>query len=647
MKKTKMAGGRRIVTAIAAGLIAVAIAPAYAGSAKSLGKPVANNQARYLVEYKAGNLQAIQALVSAQGGSIAFDYSSLFPGLAIDLPDNGVRALRNSGLITTIQGDVILSLHDNVQRQKDFGEEQYHRSNPVQADNNLTSASSAQKTKTANAAGISKTTSSASASSSSSSSAQGEGATPFEDGAIPEVAPSAIPAGFPGPGVFAEFVAWDRDRAQSDAVWSIAPNFGVADNGIASPVIANGSITGAGVVVGVLDTGIDYNHPDLAGNIINDCGTDGVTRDFLDGDDCSIDDTFNGHGTSVASVIASASNGIGLVGNAPEAKIRPYRVCDGGCPLSAIVGGIMQATADGVDVINMSFGGGIGGGKLFENTPDGFEASAIQAAAQADIVLVASAGNGASQKVQFPAGFAQVLAVGATNITDAPASFTNYGGWVDITGPGVNNPTATCSGCVTEAFVNELTPNANNYSANQMTNSPIAAVSNVEIEHAGNACAPLPAGSLTGKAAFIRRGSCSFAQKVFNAEAAGAVGSVVANNIPGNFFGTLGTFASTGPAVSISQSDGDALETDILAGTTTVDLGTIRRFDIGYWLISGTSFSSPTVAGVAALVRQANPNLTELEVRKILTSTAQPIGPQVIFGAGMVDAYSAVQAAMP
>lgn len=644
MKIMRLTGAGALAIVLATSM-AVTTTPAFAGANKQIGKPVAQNQARYLIQYNANNKAALIAAINAQGGSVAYDYSALFNGIAADLPDNAVRSLRVSGLITTIEADEMRMLHQTRGRSEADSDA---RAEAISA--RLSGKAEAQSVTSSTRASVSKSSSasvsangggssSSSTSSSSTNKTESEGSTAFEDGGIPDIAPAALPAGFPGPLAFSEFVGWDRDRAQADAVWSVAPNYGAADNGIAGPDVAPGTITGAGVVVGVLDTGIDYDHPDLVANIMNDCGTDGVTRDFLDGDDCPMDDTFNGHGTSVASVIASADNGIGLIGVAPNAKIRPYRVCDGGCPLSAIIGGIVQATEDGVDVINMSFGGGAG---------KNFEASALQAANQRGIVLVASAGNGSSQKVHFPAGYDTVIAVGATDINDNPASFTNYGGWVDLTGPGVANPTATCTGCVTEGFVDEISPTAVSFAANEMTNSPTAIVSGVEIEDAGIACGALPAGSLTGKAAFIRRGSCTFATKVANAEAAGAVGSVVANNAPGNFFGTLGAFFASGPSVTISQADGDALLNDIVNnGPVTVDLGIRRRNDIEYWLISGTSFSGPTVAGVAALVLEANPNLSPIEVRKILEMTADPIGPQVIVGAGMVNAEAAVAAAMP
>lgn len=458
-------------------------------------------------------------------------------------------------------------------------------------------------------------------------------ATTIEKDAMREL--HALPPGFPD-GEFAEFVPWGRDRVEADIVWSPTPNLGPADNGIAEPNVSPGAVSGEGVVVAVLDTGVDYDHPDLVDNLVDDRGS-GVIRDFLGPDDDPTDDTFNGHGTSVASVIASVDNEVGVIGVAPGALIRPYRVCDGGCPLSAIIGGLVQAVADGVDVINMSFGGGAG---------FNIEASAVQAANAAGVVLVGSAGNDASQQVHFPAGYGTVLAVGATDINDDPASFTNVGGWVDVTGPGVANPTATCSGCVIEAFVNELSPTMQDFAANAMTGSPIdASILGTEIVDVGPAClADGLADDPLGKVALIVRGGCSFAEKVAQAEGAGALATVVYNNAPGNFNGTLGAYMAAGPAVSLSQADGQALATEIAGSITTVDVGVVRTAT-EYWLISGTSFSAPHVAGVAALVKSVNPDLTPIEVRKIITSTAEPIGPQVIFGAGMVRADQAVDAA--
>lgn len=650
MKRSILSGKRKIAVALAASVIALAGTPVFAGP-KQLGPSVAAGQSRYLIEYNAGNKQAVYNAISQYGGRVVYDYSALFNGIAADLSDNGVKSLRTSGLVKTIEGDVVRTLHREPVRHEEGDEAFLSRRAAKQVQSAGVAAvqqtgASVVKSTTAAASAPKSATQTASASSPSGAATAEE--SQFEDGGVPQAVPAALPAGFPGPAAFSEFVGWDRDRAQADVVWSTGPNFGPADNNIAAPDVAAGSVTGAGVVVGVLDTGVDYNHPDFwtgvvgasTTNIVNDCGS-GVVRDFLTLDDCPADDTFNGHGTSVSSVIASLDDGEGLIGVAPGAMIRPYRVCDGSCPLSAIIGGLVQATVDGVDVINMSFGGGAG---------KNFEASAIQAAAAAGIVLVASAGNDASQKIHFPSGYGQVLAVGATDINDNAASFTNYGGWVDLVGPGVNNPTATCSGCVTEGVVDETSPDRPSFQANEMTNSPIIAVTGQEVVDVGRACSSLGDTLTTnpsGKVALIVRGGCSFAEKVAFAESAGAIATIVRNNAAGNFFGTLGAYFPTGPSVSISQADGATLAGDIAGGTTTADVGIIRRYDIGYWLISGTSFSGPTVAGVAALVLDANPNLTADEVRHLLVNTAESFGNQNLFGAGMVRADNAVTAAQP
>ncbi len=639
MLMQKSRKGRTLRIALAVGAIAMAAAPALAAPKKTVGPPVAAGQTRYLVEYNPGNKQAIANLVAAQGGRVVYDYSALLNGFAIDLSDQGVKSLRTSGLAKTIEADAIRTLHGEVRRSADSAaEDAFLAARAARSAQSATTTTSAKvstpKATQQSSTRLISTTSSVQGGSSSSS--EGGNASAFIDGGV--AAPDALPGGFPN-GVFSEFVPWDRDRVNADVVWSVGPNFGVADNGVATPDVAPGSVTGEGVVVGLLDTGVDYDHPDLAANLIDDRG-DTTIRNYLEMLPGAEDLTFNGHGTSTASVIASVDNDVGLIGVAPGAKIRPYRVCDGSCPISAIIAGVVQATVDGVDVINMSFGGGAG---------KNFEAAALQAANQAGIVLVASAGNEASQKVHFPAGYDTVIAVGATDINDNPASFTNYGGWVDVTGPGVNNPTATCTGCVTAGVVDELSPTAQSFQSNGMTNSPITLVTNQEVVYVGRACSSLGdalASDPSGKVALITRGSCSFAEKVAFAESAGAIATIVRNNAAGNFFGTLGAYIPAGPSVSISQADGALLAADIATTTTTADVG-VERTNIQYWFISGTSFSGPHVAGVAALVKSANPSLSAIEVRKIIESTAEPIGAQVIFGGGIVRADRAVQAAQP
>lgn len=508
--------------------------------------------ARYLIQYHPGQGEALKALITAQGGSVAFDYAALIDGLAADLSPEARRAVRSSGLATTIEEDTVRELH-------------------------------------------------------------------------------VLPGGFPL--VFDEFVGWGPDRIQADVLWSAAANLGAAADGAAAPSLASAPVTGFGVVVGVLDSGIDYQHPDLAANIL-DLRGDGAIRDFLDGDADPTDSAGNGHGSSVASVIASVDNNVGVIGVAPQAWISPYRVCNVNCPLSAIIGGLVQATVDGVDVINMSFGG-----------PAGFnlEASAVQAANARGVVLVASAGNESSQKPSFPAAYGTVIAVGATSLGDAPASFTNVGGWVDVTGPGVDVAAATCGGCGRLASMAEVSPTARDLSANPMTGTALGNLAAAQIVDVGRACnGDAMTDNPAGQVALVVRGACAFSEKVANAEAAGAVATVVFNNAPGNFAGTLGTFTAAGPAVSLSQAEGQALAADIAGGATLVNLSVVAT---DYELVSGTSFSGPHVAGVAALVLAVNPYLTPVEVRTIIRETAEALGPQVIFGTGMVRADWAVDAA--
>jgi subtilisin family serine protease len=361
---------------------------------------------------------------------------------------------------------------------------------------------------------------------------------------------------------------------------------------------------------------------------------DHAIRDFLDDDDDPTDTAGSGHGSNVASVIASVDNEVGVIGVAPGAKISPYRVCNRVCPLSAIIGGLVQAVEDGVDVINMSFGGPAG---------LNIEAAAVQAANRQGVVLVSSAGNEATQKPSFPAAYDTVLAVGATDISDAPASFTNVGGWVDVTGPGVQVAAASCRGCARFAFMSEISPTAATLAPLPMEGTALGNLSATAIVDVGRACnGDALDTDPTGQVALIVRGTCTFAEKVMNAEKAGAVGTVVFNNAPGNFDGTLGDYKALGPSVSLAQAEGQALAADIASGLTLVDLEVVPT---DYALVGGTSFSSPHVAGVAALVRSVAPGLSPIEVRKIIENTAEPLGPKVIFGNGMVRADRAVEAA--
>lgn len=185
------------------------------------------------------------------------------------------------------------------------------------------------------------------------------------------------------------------------------------------------SFTGANVVVALIDTGVQLNHPDLATSI------QGGGYDYVNDDNNPTDDM--GHGTAMAGFIAGVNNTEGSAGVAYGAKILPFKACDSGglCYTDAIVDSINAAIAANVDVINMSFGG----------PANSLIQSAINDAVAADIVVVAAAGNENSAACLYPAAYTNVVCVGAIDSNDARGSFSNYGSNLDVVTPGVGNTT--------------------------------------------------------------------------------------------------------------------------------------------------------------------------------------------------------------
>src|SRR4051812_20541625 len=200
---------------------------------------------------------------------------------------------------------------------------------------------------------------------------------------------------------------WNLDLIQSDAAHAVS--------------------TGAGAVVAVVDSGVQADHPDLAGHVGQ--GYDFVQRDAVAQDG-------NGHGTHVSGIIGAASgNGIGVESVAPGATIMPVRVLgdDGGGDTDTVAAGIDYARTHGADVINLSIGsdiplvGAMGG--------DAFDA-AVHRALAAGIVVVAASGNNGVPVCEQPAAGDGLLCVGAVDKRKQRSFFSSFGSGLALVAPG-------------------------------------------------------------------------------------------------------------------------------------------------------------------------------------------------------------------
>ncbi len=287
-----------------------------------------------------------------------------------------------------------------------------------------------------------------------------------------------------------ETLPWGVDRIDADVVWAYGNK-------------------GAGVNVCVIDTGIDYTHPDLSDNYRGG-------YDFVNDDADPLDD--NGHGTHCAGIIAAENNSIGVVGVAPEVNLYAVKVLDrlGSGWLSDCIAGIQWAVDNNMDVVSMSWGSSVDSPSLKEACDNAYNAG---------LVLVAAAGNDGdgdpnTTEYSYPAAYDSVIAVGATNSSDAIADFSNTGPYLELAAPGVN------------------------------------------------------------------------------------------------IYSTLPTYRVT----------------------------LTRTYGYDYGTLSGTSMACPHVAGVAALILASDPTLTNVDVRYILQTTADDLGPEkrdTAYGYGLVDADEA------
>ena len=203
------------------------------------------------------------------------------------------------------------------------------------------------------------------------------------------------------PTVQAETVPWGIARIKANLAWDIS--------------------RGKGIRVAVLDTGIDFDHPDLKSNYRG-----GVS--FVVGETTPED--FNRHGTHCAGTIAAAINGAGVVGVAPAAYLYAVKVlaADGAGTWSWLISGLSWCISNGIHIASMSLGGAA--------APNALKSMCDLAFARG-VLLVAAAGNSGGP-VGMPAKYASVIAVSAIDSGNAVPTFSCRGPEVELCAPGVN-----------------------------------------------------------------------------------------------------------------------------------------------------------------------------------------------------------------
>lgn len=435
-------------------------------------------------------------------------------------------------------------------------------------------------------------------------------------------------------------------------------------------------LTGQGIRVGIIDSGIDYTHPDLGGCFGPGCrvefGFDFVGDDFdFDQVEQPGDDPLdcNGHGTHVAGITgAKAATTTGVTGVAPGVTFGAYKIfgCNGSTRSDLVIAAMERAHADGMHVVNMSLGAAF----QWPQFPTAVAASNL---VEQGVVMVASIGN---------SGASGVYSAGAPGVGDnviGVASFDNTN---------------------ISALTFDVLPGGAKVPYLPLSETPDPPLSGMtpEVVFAGRGCVSTRGdeheADVTDRIALLVRGACTFNEKYQGAVAAGALGVVIHNSAPGIFFGggveSLGVFGvgvslADGLAIRAQLTAGDAVSlewTDVRVNAANPTGGLISSFSSyglapdlslkpdlgapgglirstlplargGYGILSGTSMSSPHVAGAAALLLEARPGTDALEVRPLLQNTATPrlwsLAPQSGLtdhahrqGAGMIDIPRAV-----
>ena len=211
---------------------------------------------------------------------------------------------------------------------------------------------------------------------------------------------------------------------ENGKMWPVGQTVPYGVTTVEADVTISDGQTGSGISVGILDTGVDPTHEDLADNMGQgiDCGGGDCTESVADDD--------RSHGTHIAGIVGAVDNEVGVLGVAPEVTLHSVKVLgDDGGTFETVAAGIEASADAGHSVQNMSFGGG----------DSSLVRDAMQYAADKGVVMVAAAGNGSCEDcVIFPASAAETIAVSATDQNDELAEFSSTGPEIELAAPGVD-----------------------------------------------------------------------------------------------------------------------------------------------------------------------------------------------------------------
>lgn len=381
-------------------------------------------------------------------------------------------------------------------------------------------------------------------------------------------------------------------------------------------------LTGEGVKVAVIDTGIDYHHSDLKDSYKG--GYDVVDDDNDPMETVSSQGEPTLHGTHVAGIIAANGK---VKGVAPEAEIYAYRALGPGGQgtTEQVIGAIEKAVEEGVDIINLSLGNTVNG-------PDWPTSIALDKAVDQGVVCVTSNGNSGPKMwtVGSPGTSTKAISVGAS-------------------APPVKTPYLTVFGEEQEIAL-----------SNMSGGLPWTLKRDFPLVDAGYGTeTEWDTVKAEGSIVLIKRGLIPFTEKAVRAKAAGARAVILYNNTPGPFVGVIEGGVKI-PVVSISREDGEWLLEQISHQKDKLTLRTIYReeedfippfssrgpvtytwevkpdvvapgVDIdstipkGYLGLNGTSMSAPHVTGAAALLKQAHPDWSPEQIKAALMNTAKKL----------------------